>query len=246
MLTSEEYAYLQNVFRLRTLAQADRRSVPGEAIGDVQTCRALLERVMPLIGAPDLAIAASLFAKRVAFLASGNVLYAMSVFDKGLPLSLNTCRLEYAHDGGLWTSSLPMDVTATAYTPGAREAWREAIVGALFRTFFAPLWQSLSQVSGLSQHILWENTAVRVYSLYQGRMEGLTVEQEERQQADFAWLLEGPNRHCLVCHGTRSNAFAARYNRARREPECAFAVPAVFITKRCNLWRIAIIARCAR
>jgi hypothetical protein len=60
MLTSEEYAYLQNVFRLRTLAQADRRSVPGEAIGDVQTCRALLERVMPLIGAPDLAIAASL------------------------------------------------------------------------------------------------------------------------------------------------------------------------------------------
>jgi hypothetical protein len=103
MLTSEEYAYLQNVFRLRTLAQADRRSVPGEAIGDVQTCRALLERVMPLIGAPDLAIAASLFAKRVAFLASGNVLYAMSVFDKGLPLSLNTCRLEYAHDGGLWT-----------------------------------------------------------------------------------------------------------------------------------------------
>ena len=130
MLTSEEYAYLQNVFRLRTLAQADRRSVPGEAIGDVQTCRALLERVMPLIGAPDLAIAASLFAKRVAFLASGNVLYAMSVFDKGLPLSLNTCRLEYAHDDGLWTSSLPMDVTATAYTPGAREAWREAIVGA--------------------------------------------------------------------------------------------------------------------
>lgn len=191
MLTSEEYAYLQNVFRLRTLAQTDRRSVPGETIGDVQTCRALLERVMPLIGAPDLAIAASLFAKRVAFLASGNVLYAMSVFDKGLPLSLNTCRLEYAHDGGLWTSSLPMAVTATGYAPGAREAWREAIVGALFRTFFAPLWQSLSQVSGLPQSILWENTAVRVYSLYQGRMEGLTVEQEERQQADFAWLLEG-------------------------------------------------------
>ncbi len=191
MLTIEEHAYLQAMFRLRSLGQADRRSVPGEAMRDAQTCRAILERVMPLIGAPDMAVAASLFAKRVAFLASGNVLYAMSVFDKGLPLSLNSCRLEYAHDDGLWSSSLPVEVTATGYAPGARDAWREAIVSTLFRNFFAPLWQSLSQVSGLPQHILWENTAVRVYSLYQGRMEGLTVEQGKRQREDFAWLLDG-------------------------------------------------------
>ena len=190
MLTSEEHTYLQTVFRLRSLAQADWRSVPGEALRDAQTCREVLVRVMPLIGAPDQAIAASLFAKRVAFLASGSVLYAMSVFDKGLPLSLTACRLEYAHDNGLWTSSLPADITATGYAPGARDAWRETIVSTLFRTFFAPLWQSLSQVSGLPEHILWENTAVRVYSLYQGRMEGLSADQEKRQQADFAWLLE--------------------------------------------------------
>jgi ferric iron reductase protein FhuF len=137
----------------------------------------------------------------------------MSVFDKGLPLSLTACRLEYAHDGGLWTSSLPMDVTATAYAPGARDAWREAIVGALFRTFFAPLWQSLSQVSGLPQHILWENTAVRVYSLYQGRMEGLTPIRRSANRRILPGCWKRLNRHCLVCHGTRSNAFVARYNR---------------------------------
>lgn len=63
MLTSEEHTYLQTVFRLRSLAQADWRSVPGEALRDAQTCREVLARVMPLIGAPDTAIAASLFAK---------------------------------------------------------------------------------------------------------------------------------------------------------------------------------------
>jgi ferric iron reductase protein FhuF len=158
---------------------------------------------MPLIGAPDLAIAASLFAKRVAFLASGSVLYAMSVFDKGLPLSLTACRLEYAHDNGLWTSSLPADITATGYAPGARDAWRETIVSTLFRTFFAPLWQSLSQVSGLPEHILWENTAVRVYSLYQGRMEGLTPIRRSANRRILPGCWKRLTRHCLACHGTR-------------------------------------------
>ncbi len=190
MLTDEQGHYLRHAFRLRSLSEADARSVPGEAMLSAITCREVLERVMPLVGAPDLAIAASLFAKRLAFLATGNVLYAMSVYDQGLTLSLGTSRLEYAHDGGLWTSSLPTDATATGYANGSREAWREAVVSALFKTFFAPLWQSMARVSGLPAQILWENTAVRVYSLYQGRMEGLNAEQAQRQQEDFNWLLE--------------------------------------------------------
>lgn len=190
MLTDEEQAYLQTAFRLRSLTQADARSVAGEAMRDEHTCREVLTHVMSSIGAPDLAIAASLLSKRIAFLASGSVLYALSVFDKGLPVSLSRSRVEYAHDDGVWTSSLPVDVVATDYPPGARDAWREAVVGTLFREFFSPLWQSLSQVSRLPEHILWENTAVRIYSLYQGRMAGLNQQQEWRQQADFSWLLK--------------------------------------------------------
>ncbi|MGG7445393.1 IucA/IucC family C-terminal-domain containing protein [Kosakonia oryzendophytica] len=190
MLSPEEYSYLQNTFRLRSLAQADERSVPASAMLDDDTCRAVLQRVMTFMGAPDLAIAASLLAKRLAFLASGNVLYAMTVFDKGLPLSLTASRLEYAHDNGVWRSSLPVDVTTTQAASGERETWRAEIVSTLFKGYFAPLWQSLARVSGLPEAILWENTAVRVYSLYQGRMETLDAVQEQRRQADFHWLLE--------------------------------------------------------
>jgi ferric iron reductase protein FhuF len=190
MLRDEQLAYLQAAFRLRSLTQADERSVAGEAMQDEQTCREVLTRVMPLVGAPDLAIAASLLSKRIAFLASGCVLYAMSVFDSGLLISLSRCRLEYAHDDGLWTSSLPLDVVEKDYAPGARDEWREAVVSMLFRGFFSPLWQSLSQVSGVPEHILWENTAVRIYSLYQGRMEGLNEQQEQQKQSDYNWLLK--------------------------------------------------------
>lgn len=189
MLRDEERAYLQSAFHLRSLTQADERSVAGEAMQDEHICREVLTRVMPLVGAPDLAIAASLFSKRIAFLASGIVLYAMSVFDRGLLLSLSRSRLEYAHDDGLWTSSLPLDVVVTDHAPGSRDEWREMVVSMLFRGFFSPLWQSLSQVSNVSEHILWENTAVRIYSLYESRMEGLNEQQEHQKKTDFEWLL---------------------------------------------------------
>ncbi|KGT86179.1 MAG: siderophore-iron reductase, Fe-S cluster protein [Pantoea sp. Morm] len=189
MLTPEEQAFLQKNFRLRPLAAADARSMPAEYVLNAKHCDAFLRLVMPLTGAPDVAIAASLFAKRLAFLATGNVLYAMSVFDSGLTFSLSRSRLEYAHDNGLWTSSLPADTLVTCYLPGERDAWREEVVSALFRGFLSPLWQSLAGVSGLPIQILWENTAMRVFSLYQGRMDRLDETQNERRDADFNWLI---------------------------------------------------------
>lgn len=189
MLNPDELAYLRKAFRLRALEEADARSVVSSEMLEARICADLLDTIMPLMGAPDRAIAASLLAKRLSFLLTGNVLYAMSVFDKGLHLSLDASRLEYAHDNGLWTSSLPAALTINGYAPGAREAWREKVVGGLFRDVIAPLWHSLSAVSGVPAHILWENCAVRVYSLYEGRMEGLNKAQAARQQADFAWLI---------------------------------------------------------
>jgi ferric iron reductase protein FhuF len=199
MLTPEEYAFLHKNFGLSALAAADERSVPSEYVLNVQHCGELLHHVMSLTGAPDMAIAASLLAKRLAFLATGNVLYAMSVFDKGLPLSLLSSRLEYAHDDGLWTSSLPADIGVTGYLPGERDAWRDDLVEALFSGFLSPLWQSLAQVSGLPVQILWENTAVRIFSLYLGRMNRLDERQEQRRHADFHWLIEqaSPSLFCL-------------------------------------------------
>lgn len=189
MLTPDEHAFLQKTFRLCTLTGADARSVPAESLLNVRDCRSFLRHVMPLTGAPDMAIAASLWSKRLSFLATGNVLYAMSVFDKGLPLSLSASRLEYAHDNGLWTSSLPAEIAAIDYLSGKRDAWRETIVEALFNGFLSPIWQNLAQASGLPIQILWENTAVRVFSLYQGRMERLDEMQRQRKQDDFNWLI---------------------------------------------------------
>lgn len=190
MLTLAERAYLRSHFKLHTRDEADARSLLASALLDDDACREMLTKIMPLIGAPDLAISASLFIKRQAFLTTGNVLYAMSVFDKGLILPPSECRLEYAHDQGLWTSSLPANPIESMAPTIGREAWREKIVGALFKDLLAPILESLSRVSTIPMQILWENVAVRVYSLYQGRMDDLDPQQEQRRQQDYLWLLE--------------------------------------------------------
>lgn len=189
--TEPEWALLSGALRLRSAQPCDPRSLPARALLDEATCERLLQTLGPVIGSPTLAITASLLAKRFSFLGTGACLYAMSVYDKGLRISLDNCRVEYGHDDGLWTSSMALDdLQPFAPEPGQREAWRESIVASLFGGLLQPLWQSFYRVSGISRRILWENTAVRVYSLYEKRMAKVDDPLlRQRCEADFHWLL---------------------------------------------------------
>lgn len=186
-----EWTLLSGALRLKQAEARDPRSLPASALLDDQACEHLLRALGPVIGSPTQAITASLLAKRFSFLSTGACLYAMSVYDKGLSLSLDNSVVEYAHDEGLWTSSMPLvDAVPTGYEPGNREAWRDGVVGTLFRDLLQPLWETFNRVTGISRRILWENTAVRVYSLYEKRM--VKVEDpliRQRYEADFDWLL---------------------------------------------------------
>jgi len=189
----QDWSVLSGPLRLKPMVQRDRqRSLSARALLDDETCIALLDQLGPVIGSPTRAITASLLAKRFSFLATGACLYAMSVCDQGLLLSLDDCVIEYGHDDGLWTSSMPLaDRPPQAYAAGERDAWRAAIVEALFAGLLAPLWQTFNRVSGISRRILWENTAVRVYSLYEkrmGKVEDPLI--RLRHEADFDWLLQ--------------------------------------------------------
>ena len=190
--SEQEWAVLCGPLRLKAWAQRDPlRSLTARALLQEEVCERLLDALTPVIGSPSRAITASLLAKRLSFLATGACLYAMSVYDKGLLLSLDNSVIEYGHDDGLWTSSMPLHHNLPfAYEAGERNAWRETIVRELFAGLLKPLWQTLTRVSGVSRRILWENTAVRVYSLYEKRMTKIEDPPiRMRHEADFTWLL---------------------------------------------------------
>lgn len=186
-----EWAVLGGALQLRAAEARDTRSTLARALLDEATCAQMLDNVGPVIGSPTRAITASLLAKRFSFLSTGGCLYAMSVYDKGLLLSLDNSVVEYAHDNGLWTSAMPLaDLAPIGYQAGMRDDWRAAIVSALFAGLLKPLWETFNRVSGISRRILWENTAVRVYSLYEKRMARIEDPViRARCEADFDWLL---------------------------------------------------------
>jgi len=120
LFSEQEWALLSGALRLKPAQQCDPRSLPARALLDETTCERLLLALGPVIGSPTLAITASLLAKRFSFLSTGACLYAMSVYDKGLRLSLDNCRVEYGHDDGVWTSSMPLDeLQPFDYPPGS-------------------------------------------------------------------------------------------------------------------------------
>jgi len=167
--------------------------LPTADLLDPVRCTKLLREIGPVIGSPTLKVTASLLGKRIAFLSSAAALYAMTVFDKGLDLSLGNTILEYQHDGK-WQSRMPLiDLTATRPPAGKRPQWREQIVRQLFAENLAPLWAALSAASGVSPKILWENTAVRIYSQYERHMiASAGQDKQARIQEDFDYLLHAP------------------------------------------------------
>ncbi|KPG98439.1 siderophore-iron reductase, Fe-S cluster protein [Pseudomonas sp. RIT-PI-q] len=190
--TAPEWAVLSAGLRLKDSEERDPlRSLLARDLLQDDVCEQLLDALGPVIGSPTRAITASLLGKRLSFLATGACLYAMSVYDKGLLLTLDNSIVEYGHDDGLWTSSMPLrHGQPLTYGANEREAWREALVQALFAGLLKPLWQTFNRVTGVSRRILWENTAVRVYSLYEKRMAKIDDPLiRERCEADFQWLL---------------------------------------------------------
>jgi hypothetical protein len=89
--TAQEWSVLGSGLRLKDDAERDPlRSLMARDLLQEDVCERLLDALSPVIGSPSRAITASLLGKRLSFLATGACLYAMSVYDKGLLLSLTT------------------------------------------------------------------------------------------------------------------------------------------------------------
>ncbi|MAM57735.1 MAG: siderophore-iron reductase, Fe-S cluster protein [Salinicola sp.] len=183
--------YLAGALRLTSAERADSRSLDVADFLDPRRCRELLDHLGPVMGSPERRTTASLLSKRLGFLLTGAPLYALSICDRRLDLSAANCVIEYAHDDGVWTSSLPLRrLESEALAASRRHSARSEILHVLFAQTIVPLWRTLREVGGVPERILWENLAVRVYSLYERRLSGLgDARARQRREADYDFLL---------------------------------------------------------
>ncbi|MBP1994207.1 IucA/IucC family C-terminal-domain containing protein [Paenibacillus eucommiae] len=142
-----------------------------------EKCERYLDWLMAYIGAPSRRVTASMLAKRYAFLTVAPVLYAMTMYDKGLRLSSGNCRLVSPDYSGCdqEKSRFP-DLTlnglqVTEPAAGKRQEWRDHVLHDIFAGHLSPIFRSLSEVGRVPMAILWENTAVRIVPLYEDGLE---------------------------------------------------------------------------
>lgn len=157
---------------------------------DDDHCLAVLEQIAPVLGAPNIKVAASLTIKRLAFLVLAPTLYAMSRFDKGLDVSLSLCQFDYRLKDRIWQSTLPLKSIHITPLCADRTAWRTYVLQQAFAEHLTPLVEIFHRLTRSPKRILWENVAVRVFSIYERRvLPGLGGSQRALAQADYAWLL---------------------------------------------------------
>lgn len=198
-LAPAQWQTLTDMFGLTVFGQAsspdpgsERRpaAIASTALVDIDACRRILDELGPVIGSPSRAITASLLGKRIAFLTTGPSLYALSVFDRALDFRLENCITDYTHFDGAWRSQMPIKDAGASAPPDDRAGWRAHHVQQLFAGNLARLWETFHLASGLAPRILWENTAVRVYSLYERKLGQLDSAQARTRAAeDFAYLV---------------------------------------------------------
>lgn len=169
--------------------QTDCR-VAAEQLLEAEACLGVLARIEPALGAPNVKVTASLTLKRWAFLVLAPSLSALSCFNKGLDVSLPQCIFDYRLQNRIWQSTLPLKWIRTTELIGDRAEWRQQALQWALAQHLTPVVESLHRLTRTPMRILWENVAVRVFSIYERRiLPSLEGEQKALAQADYQWLL---------------------------------------------------------
>jgi len=191
-LAQDEWDYLNEHFGLYEYGLTRPvHSVRALDLLDDGMCSDYLDRLTVLLQSPSRMTTASQFFKRYAFLTAAPQLYAMTVHNKGLDLSVENTFLE-SSPGHSWLEHVSLaDADAAMPEASERHVWRDKVILALFAGNLGKLIAVMSRVANVPKPILWENVAVRVFSLYEKRI-GVSGEQQEqsRGREDFQYLIQ--------------------------------------------------------
>ncbi|ADZ89686.1 IucA/IucC family C-terminal-domain containing protein [Marinomonas mediterranea] len=189
-LTDREWDALSTL-GLRGIETRSSDSIDTQKLLDDELCLKTLNTIMPALGASTLRVTASLVMKRIAFLTLASFLYGMSRYDKGLDVSINNCIFEYPLENRLWKSQFPLKTTQISKPEKGRDSWRKRRLTKAFSGNLTLLVRQLRKLTGVSESILWENIAVRVFSIYERRVivSGLDETTKKKAESDFLYLL---------------------------------------------------------
>jgi ferric iron reductase protein FhuF len=187
-LTEEEMEQLK-AFRFSCHHSLLRSSVKASDLLESRTMKLFLQQILPKLNAPDDKTAASMLMKRYAFTAV-IVLYAMSVFNKGLDACIENIAIEVDDSKEKWLPDIRFESGKVTIPDGDRDLWRQRILKDLFAENIDRLIKKISKDVKISKLILWENIAIYLFWLYETVLSNPKFDQiRERITDDFHHIL---------------------------------------------------------
>lgn len=216
-----EWSYLTEKLRISREIQAPigRYDLSAAGLLDASICTVYLDRLSELHDFSSRQVAASALAKRYGFLIVSPALYAMSMYNKMLDVEIADCTIRSDFAKGTWLPRLYLHRLQVAEYGGEKEhehkgnsdinqrhAWRDDVIRRVFAEHLAPVWRSVAAAASISRAILWENTAIYVYALYENRIrQEMNGENRLRAEEDFKYLICEAPAHLF---GERHNPLA--------------------------------------
>lgn len=197
-LQPEQYQVLADNYRLTREVTEDRTyCLPFTDLLDLDKSQAYLEKVSKIYETDSSVATVSMFAKRYAYLVIAANLYAISYFNKAYNLELENGDMESEYHGGAWLPKARLkDWTLTEPVPGRRAEWRDEVLERMFAGNLSRVWAALAKHAKVPKSILWENTAIYVYWLYEKNFgEGANPKQQQQLEEDYHYLLHGAPAH---------------------------------------------------
>jgi ferric iron reductase protein FhuF len=194
-LKPEEMEILSKDFRLvRNISSDSSYSIASKDFLHQEKCLAYLNKVTDILPASTKVASVSQFSKRYAFLTFGSGLYSMTMYNKGLDYSINNCYIESNYHRESWIPNLRLlDWHVTEPEDENWNKWRDQMIQTIFAENIAKVWEVISKVVRIPSSVLWENTAISVYWMYEKKMrEEASENQKERILEDYHYLLSAP------------------------------------------------------
>jgi ferric iron reductase protein FhuF len=197
-LKQDELQYLEDHYRLCREKESSQGelSIEGERLIDSDDIYQYLKVLQKKLNSSSIPATASMFSKRYSYLIAVNSLYAMSGFNKGIKLTLDNVYIQSYFDGEVWLPRLVLEEPIeTSPSEGMRNEWRDEVIKETFHHLYN-VWACFSKVSRLSEQILWENTALYVFWLYENQLaEAESDWIRYRSMDDFNYLIHSAPGH---------------------------------------------------
>ncbi|MEZ0481523.1 (2Fe-2S)-binding protein [Planococcus sp. SSTMD024] len=189
-LAAEESAYLSEHFRLLDKI-GDEEKILLSQLKEPVFPQNYLKRLHEELETESRIAAVSQLMKRLGYLLVVPTLYTAAVYNKALNLDFTEAYLVDRRQGNLWMPHLWWEeLTASELSGESRHARIEELARKLVEEL-AEIIRAISKAASIPRSILWENTAIYVYWLYETR---LMLEEDNRirlkAKGDFEFLLK--------------------------------------------------------